>query len=88
MKTIYLQAIGGDLGALGTVDERLPDLADLEDGRRLDVVPVLLAEGVHAARTVCAQQNAKGWQMCACARNSADAISLPFQRKYWRGASH
>jgi hypothetical protein len=41
-----LETVGGDPGALGPVDESLADIADLEDGRGLDVVPVLAGEGV------------------------------------------
>lgn len=35
-------------GALGPGDEGLARVAHLEDGRRLDVVPLLKGEGVHA----------------------------------------
>ena len=41
-----LQTIGGDPGTLGTVDKGLADIPNLEDGRGLDVVPVLAGEGV------------------------------------------
>lgn len=41
-----LQAFGGDLGALGTVDQGLADLSVGEDIGGLDVVPVLAAERV------------------------------------------
>jgi len=41
-----LEAIGGDLVTDGSGDEGLADLSHLEDGWRLDVVPVLLGEWV------------------------------------------
>jgi len=40
------EAIGGDLVTDGSGDEGLADLSHLEDGWRLDVVPVLLGEWV------------------------------------------
>lgn len=45
-----LEALGGDLGALSAVHQGLADLANLEHGRRLDVIPILAGEGIHAAR--------------------------------------
>jgi len=41
-----LEAISGDLVTDGSGDEGVADVSDLEDGWRLDGVPVLLGEGV------------------------------------------
>jgi len=37
-----------NLGALGTTDESLANILDLEHGRGLDIVPILLGEGIGA----------------------------------------
>lgn len=42
-----LEGVRRDAGALGAGHERLADLAHVEDGGRLDVVPLLLQKGVH-----------------------------------------
>ena len=41
-----LETIRGDPGALGSVNQGLADITDLEDGGGLDVVPVLAGEGI------------------------------------------
>merc|ERR1719322_335322 len=42
-----LEAIGGDPCTSGPVHQGLANLADFEEGGRLDVIPVLPGEGVH-----------------------------------------
>lgn len=44
------QSMPAHLGTLGAGHERLADIADGEGRRRLDVIPVLLGEGVDAAK--------------------------------------
>ena len=43
-----LQGIVGVLQTLGAVDEGLTNLANIESGRSLDIIPVLAGEGVDA----------------------------------------
>jgi hypothetical protein len=45
-----LQGIVGVLHTLGAVDKSLANVANLESGRSLDIVPVLAGEGVNAIR--------------------------------------
>jgi len=41
-----LKTVRGDPGSLGPVDQGLSDIANLEDGGGLDVVPILAGEGI------------------------------------------
>ena len=43
-----LQGIVGVLHTLGAVDEGLANVANVEGGRSLDIIPVLAGEGVNA----------------------------------------
>jgi len=45
-----LKSIGSDLSSNSTGDEGFADLADVEHGRCLYIVPVLLGEGINSTR--------------------------------------